>query len=449
METAHLLDDDSYSTSEDLPQPGNSSSLVRSRRRAFRPSERLQRYQRQRLGQWTRALSSGSSMASSSQSNNDRGDRLTAKRRKLDDGTYEDEPRTFSYGHYGQVVPGLLRMEVAVCDGGEYLDPRIPIHSYPQHILVDDSRVYCTKSSQCDLLLKHVGGMPFTLTKVVIRAPRAGFDAPIRTGLIFVAMDEANLLEKAAKYDLVEDPEDHRSRPLREVTRPSREYMNSTRSPLHTRYRLRYPENLIGQDAAPEADTTRNTRADTDSPDGEDEEEVEGPSSPRPWHDDEYSLRSYVDRYRPTYRTPDNGSVSGESEGWDDAEQHADEDPPNHETQVPDVISVHLPHYNDRSLTERDPGPDNDAIESRLSIQRRSSIRTSRFRAYQSEPISPTNDPSSPSRSLLDDSMAKISRVEPEANNSAGSSNPGTMPPARFDISQGQSSAYVKFEPPL
>ncbi|KAL6243133.1 hypothetical protein RBB50_009684 [Rhinocladiella similis] len=394
-------------------------------------------------------------MSPSTQSNNDRGDRLRAKRRKLDDGTYEDEPRTFSYGHKGQVVAGLLRMEIVSCDGGEYSDPRMSISSYPQHVLVDDSSVYCTKTSRCNLLLKHVGGMPFTLTKIVIKAPRAGFDAPIQKGLIFVAMDEDNLLEKASRYDSLYGPENHRYISLRDVTRPSREYMNSARSPLRSVDRSRYLEDPIGQDAEPEAGNTRNAVADTDSSDEEGEGEVEGPSSPRPWHDDEYSLRSYVDRYRPTYRIPEDGSFSGESESWDDLEidrwrpQHADENPPNHESQVANLVPAHDLQDHDESLTERDAGPDNDGTESRLPMPRRRSIHSSASRPYRTEPVSPANEPSSPSRNLLNDSMAKGSRIEPEVSSLAGNSHTTVVPQARFNINRSKSSASVKFDPPL
>ncbi|KIW20378.1 hypothetical protein PV08_00953 [Exophiala spinifera] len=454
---SHMQEEESHSMSEDLSQTGNPSSLVRSRRRAFRPSERLQRYQRERLGQSSRTLPSETSISPSTQPNHDRGDRLRAKRRKLDDGTYEDEPRTFRYGHKGQVVPGLLRMEIASCDGGEYSDPRVSINSYPQHVLVDDASVYCTKTSRCNLLLKHVGGMPFTLTKIVIKAPRAGFDAPIQKGLIFVSMNEDNLLEKASRYDLLYGPENHRYISLRDVTRPSREYMNSARSPLRSVDRSRYLEDPIGQYAAPATDGSRNGGGLTDSSDGEEEaEEAAGPASPRPWQDDEYSLRSYVDRYRPlrAMNIPDDESESSESESWDDPEragwrrQHADEDTPNREARVPALLQGDDLHENDESFSERDGGSVNDGTASRRRRLGRRPVDTSAADAFQSEPVSPANEPLSPSGNLPGDSTAKSSRFEPEASSSVGSSNTVT-PQAQFNISRSKSRASVKFDPPL
>ena len=154
----HLQEQDTSSVTEGLSQTGSPSSLMRSRRRAFRPSERLQRYQRERLAQSGRtpaletdALASNSSPAWHEQS--DRGDRQTAKRRKLDDGTYEEDPRTFSDN--GQVVPGHLKMDIVNCDGGEYADGHRPISSYPQNLLSDDATVYCTKRNQCSLLFRR------------------------------------------------------------------------------------------------------------------------------------------------------------------------------------------------------------------------------------------------------------------------------------------------------
>lgn len=131
-------------------------------------------------------------------------DRRQAKRRKLD---HSASPKPdydgFKYGHKGQVVPGRLRMEVLSCDGGEYYDKDYPIglHSV-QNVLKNDSSVYCSHSSRCNLLLKHSGDAPFALEKIVIRAPNRGFTAPVQEGLIFVSMDSDELLSNTAGYDL-------------------------------------------------------------------------------------------------------------------------------------------------------------------------------------------------------------------------------------------------------
>lgn len=102
--------------------------------------------------------------------------RWRAKRRKLDSDDHREGFTGFSYGHYGQVVPGLLKMEIASCDGGSYYDDNGE-SSWPGNVLLDDSSVYCTKKGNCNLILKHRGETPFCLKRIVIKAPKKGFDA--------------------------------------------------------------------------------------------------------------------------------------------------------------------------------------------------------------------------------------------------------------------------------
>lgn len=102
--------------------------------------------------------------------------RRRTKRRKLESDDAREGTRSFSYGQYGQVVPGMLRMEIASCDGGTFeLDGE---SSFPDNILRNDSSVYCTKSDRCNLILKHTGGTPFCLKRIVIKAPKSGYDSP-------------------------------------------------------------------------------------------------------------------------------------------------------------------------------------------------------------------------------------------------------------------------------
>ncbi|KAI4147616.1 MAG: hypothetical protein L6R39_003059 [Caloplaca ligustica] len=123
--------------------------------------------------------------------------RQRAKRRKLNDGLLAKDFGP-SYGYRGQVVPGPLRMEIVFCDGG--------LHEYakdkyrPENVLRNDLSVYCTRSSKCDLVLRHQGGAPFCLSKLVIKAPETGFTAPIQEGMVFVAMDLEGLILKASRY---------------------------------------------------------------------------------------------------------------------------------------------------------------------------------------------------------------------------------------------------------
>ena len=98
------------------------------------------------------------------------------KRRKLESDDARENVRGFSYGEYGQVVPGVLRMELASCDGGIF-EPDGE-SSFPDNVLRNDASVYCTKSDRCNLILKHMGGAPFCLNRIVIKAPKSGYDSP-------------------------------------------------------------------------------------------------------------------------------------------------------------------------------------------------------------------------------------------------------------------------------
>ena len=104
--------------------------------------------------------------------------RRGAKRRKLDSGP---DDQGFKYGYRGQVIPGPLRMEILSCDGGHISEAtgrsRIT-HYSPFNILRNDKSVYCTENSDCNIIFRHMVDTPFNLKKVVIKAPRSGFDAP-------------------------------------------------------------------------------------------------------------------------------------------------------------------------------------------------------------------------------------------------------------------------------
>jgi hypothetical protein len=103
-------------------------------------------------------------------------ERPRAKRIKLDADDRSEGIRGFRYGHYGQVVPGALGMEIISCDGGSY-EPQGE-SSCPGNILLNDDSVYCTKRDRCNIILRHQGATPFCLKKLVIRAPKSGFDSP-------------------------------------------------------------------------------------------------------------------------------------------------------------------------------------------------------------------------------------------------------------------------------
>ncbi len=163
----------------DLSPSGISRSINRaSRSRGLRSNERPSRGRRNRdsiLDSPIPHIDSPSTMPLEPDTGTPT-DRLRVKRRKLDTDDDRQSVQNLRYGQYGQVVPGTLKMELASCDGGTYE----PVYetSGPENILLNDSSVYCTKSDRCNLILKHRGEAPFCLKKLVIKAPKSGYDAP-------------------------------------------------------------------------------------------------------------------------------------------------------------------------------------------------------------------------------------------------------------------------------
>jgi hypothetical protein len=82
----------------------------------------------------------------------------------------------FSYGRYGQVEPGKLKMEIVSCDGGIFSEHGGNYAA--ENVLKNDSTVYCTKSNRCNLVLRHQGGTAFSLKELIIKAPHSGYTAP-------------------------------------------------------------------------------------------------------------------------------------------------------------------------------------------------------------------------------------------------------------------------------
>ncbi|PGH13942.1 hypothetical protein AJ79_03357 [Helicocarpus griseus UAMH5409] len=191
-----------------------------------------------------------------------RGDRARPKRRKLDADDRREGIRGFSYGHYGQVVPGALDMEIVSCDGGTY--EANGENSYPENVLVNDSSVYCTKSDRCNLILRHQGETPFSLKKIVIKAPQTGFDAPIQEGMVFVSMTSDELLARTAQYQIVYSPSRPRDRRRRHPRGHfSQRYLASTRSPLQSleRAALGGPGNWSDSENEPTSFSSSNARS--------------------------------------------------------------------------------------------------------------------------------------------------------------------------------------------
>ncbi|KNG83065.1 hypothetical protein ANOM_007587 [Aspergillus nomiae NRRL 13137] len=152
------------------------------------------------------------------------GGQWRVKRRKLESDDNREGLQSFRYGQYGQVVSGALKMELASCDGGTYETDGES--TWPENVLRNDSSVYCTKSDRCNLILKHRGETPFCLKKIVIKAPKSGYDAPPVPDSVYI------FSTKPAKSS--------------DRNAASQEYLNAHRHPL---------QSLTGRDSYSESDT--------------------------------------------------------------------------------------------------------------------------------------------------------------------------------------------------
>lgn len=157
--------------------------VTREQTRARNEDERYANFRNRlsaRIGRRYRDSGNSSSVPDTPQSRSldaddvDEGRRRGAKRRKI----HHSVPQpSFQYGHYGQVEAGRLRLDLESCDGDIH-DDRGRIYYGPENILKHDKSVYCTRSSRCNIILRHHDSSPFTLDRLYILAPENGFTAP-------------------------------------------------------------------------------------------------------------------------------------------------------------------------------------------------------------------------------------------------------------------------------
>ncbi|EEP79538.1 predicted protein [Uncinocarpus reesii 1704] len=192
------------------------------------------------------------------------------KRVKLDSDDNREGPRGFSYGHYGQVVPGALEMHIHTCDGGPYgMDGR---SSWPENILLNDNSLYRAKSTRCNIVLKHQGQTPFCLKKLVIKAPKSGFDGPagIREGMVFVSMVSDEVLSRTARYHMFYSCRPLQPQPLRNSWQShSQRYLTALRASLSSPQRtvLVHPAQVSSYENSSIISTDHNRGSRQSSPD--------------------------------------------------------------------------------------------------------------------------------------------------------------------------------------
>ena len=108
----------------------------------------------------------------------DEGRRRRYKRRRVDQSPHPPLRQAIKYGHYGQVEPAQLKLELVSCDGGEHMDPAHPATSLgPENLLRHDKSVYCSERPYSNVILRHADHTPFCLEKLHVVGPEHGFTA--------------------------------------------------------------------------------------------------------------------------------------------------------------------------------------------------------------------------------------------------------------------------------
>lgn len=322
------------------------SSIARSRRRLNRPLDRIQRQtdRMHRLHAASRSDAQDQSSSNLSQLSplhpsrtrqasdeqdsdvdlhHTRDGKPVRKRRKLDDGTAESVRVLLAYGVEGTLLPGNLNMVVLDMEGNS--DAQSPTDQLARARLFapDNRETYRAKRHHCDILMKHTGGHPFALSKLIVRLPKRDYEAPPLQGMVFVSMNRETLLSQASHYNSYFPVSHSHHRRRYDSYRPSVDYMRSARSPRPA-YRPRRPSDHLTQDTPwydsrislsepAEIPTIPGIRVSLESVIDSEDSPSSGPRSPRPWeqaHD--YTRRAYIDRYRPqaSARTRDRASLA-------------------------------------------------------------------------------------------------------------------------------------------
>lgn len=309
------------------------SSIARSRRRLNRPLDRIQR-QTDRMHRLASRLEDSMDQSSSNLSqisplhpsrtrqasdeqdsdmdvHHSRDGKPVRKRRKLDDGTAESVRVLLAYGVEGTLLPGNLHMVVLDIEGNS--DAQSPVDQIAKTRLFspENKDPYRTKRNNCDILMKHTGGHPFALSKLIIKLPKRDYDAPPLQGMVFVSMNREALLSQASHYNSYFPVSHSHHRRRYDSYRPSIDYMRSARSPRPA-YRPRRPSDHLPQETPwydsrlslsepAEIPSLPGIKVSLESVVDPEDSPTYGPRSPRPWepvHD--YTRRPYIDRYRPS-----------------------------------------------------------------------------------------------------------------------------------------------------
>lgn len=312
-------------------QPGPSTnSVARERRRPPRPGVRLDR-QRERLARLGRsepleqvdtpiARLSPLHTSRTRQASTDldiepmptREGRYP-KRRKLNDGTANKIESLPEYSLTAFNSPCNLKMTLLESDIVNDLRCGVADLNNLNIHMIENKTVLRTRSKRCNIFMKHQGGWPFDLSRLLVRLPRHDYDSQIQ-GMVFVALRDEDLISKTEFYDTL-IPAHHTYHRARRFVNRTRDWSQRPQSPYRS---VIYPRlshepgdpqwcDVRKSDDFAEVQQNEGYRVTIESaPDDDEAGSLASPRSPQAWYDmdQEHSRRHYAlraDSYRPTY----------------------------------------------------------------------------------------------------------------------------------------------------
>lgn len=327
-------------------------------------------------------------------------------------------------------------MEIISNDGGEHSDPRNPgIFLGATNMLRLDKSVFCSERTSAGVVMRHADDTPFCLEKVYVVGPEHGFTAPVREGVVYVAMEISDL-------ETYMDPPHHARR--------------SVNNPVHEQPYNRYrgiqasPEQLTLSDALrdPEIASAANRSI---SPFPRDDSENSSPEEP-------YYGADYL--------------------GQTDPETHCDIPSPPADSQPPHIErSIPFTLVSDEESGPEDTSPQ-EVLDYRLQRLRRmrrthdmddwdspgpptwsysradgTVVHRGASRSERSEAGGPRSFPNNMLEALLARARPVSPPTDPPRMQRTKTSQPAANDPkvqaARFSIKKGKSRVTVKFDPPV
>lgn len=232
----------------------------------------------------------------------------SSKRRKLEDGSSDNIRDLPSYGIEGTLVPGNLKMTVLDVGPASNNPPLGDQVARLKLWMADNRDVYRSGRRRCNIMMKHLGGWPFTLSTLVVKMPKHDRATSPLQGMVFVGMDSDDLQTRAEHYDsflpLYHPFHMPRTHPF-ETYRP--------RSPYHRARptNSRPATNAFGWTTDTHSPAQVQTVADFDVSiehlSEDEEDDGRSPQSPRYYDEDAedpYYSRPTYDSYRPNYDNP-------------------------------------------------------------------------------------------------------------------------------------------------